>query len=326
MAASSTDFQWYHDADDEHPISQGADAPPANSSSHPPRSSAGPSSRVRQLRGQPKLALKSPSTKAVINIRRNGSRKRRRSDEHNTQPSNRTVTAQGKGKKAAAIPVNPPLEIDHMTVSEDDSSSDDDDDLSIQDKPVSLCCFIRLSTDTVYYRNASEATVSVAKTSAVTTSSLCLIRQNAKEMVYWRKGGGVSSAGAYLISFPQRILIMLYRKNPTLPYGTGFYKASNSTSTLRAHIGRTIEHYNFYREACEHNNIPAVAKRPEAKDGDSVSMQSNISSFLSAPAPPWHREGLISHLCEWIVLDDQVRLSLSMISHMLILVSVVLCC
>jgi hypothetical protein len=115
------------------------------------------------------------------------------------------------------------------------------------------------------------------------------------------------------------MLIMLYRKNRNLPHGSGFYQSSNATSTLRAHITREgREHYRYYREMCEKNNIPAVAKSPDVKEGDNHSVQSNISSFLASPAPPWHREGLLSHLCEWIVLDDQVRISLSIISYMLI--------
>jgi hypothetical protein len=47
MAASSTDFQWYNDIDDEHPIGQG---PPTNTStantSPSVTASAGPSDRV----------------------------------------------------------------------------------------------------------------------------------------------------------------------------------------------------------------------------------------------------------------------------------------
>lgn len=65
MAASSADFQWYNDVDDEHPIGQGpTQAPSATLSASP-----GPSNRVRQLRGQPKPMISSPSprpTPAVV--------------------------------------------------------------------------------------------------------------------------------------------------------------------------------------------------------------------------------------------------------------------
>jgi hypothetical protein len=312
MAASSADFEWFHDPDDEHPIGQSTETLTANSSTAP-HLPAVPSNRVRQLRGQPKVAIKSASAKAVANTRRTNPRKRRHSDDHNdTTLQSKTTAAQGKGKgkQVVAIEVDSELEMDDTTSADDDSSSDDDDDLSVQDKSVSLCCFIRLSTDTIYYRNASAAIVSVAKTSAVPTSILCFRRGYVLKVAKSSKGGGASSASTYLISFPQCILIMLYRRNRKLAHGVGFYKGTNSTSTLRAHFTREAgEHYKYYREMCEKNNIPAVAKSPEVKGGDSVSLQSNISSFLTSAAPPWHREGLLSHICEWIVLDDQVRIS-----------------
>ncbi|KAF8462677.1 hypothetical protein DFH94DRAFT_686857 [Russula ochroleuca] len=72
------------------------------------------------------------------------------------------------------------------------------------------------------------------------------------------------------------------------------------------------EHYKYYCEECEKNNITAVAKSPDMKEGDSLSnhsRQSDVSSFMvkQSPVPAWHREGLISHLCEWIILDDQAQ-------------------
>jgi hypothetical protein len=69
------------------------------------------------------------------------------------------------------------------------------------------------------------------------------------------------------------------------------------------------EHYRFYREMCEKNNVPAVAKSPEMKETDNMSMQSDLSSYVvqSTSAPPFQREGLLSYICEWIVLDNQVR-------------------
>jgi len=123
------------------------------------------------------------------------------------------------------------------------------------------------------------------------------------------KGGGVSSASTYHILSLQHVLISLYRSDRSLPAGAGFYRASNSTSTLRAHFTREGgEHYRFYREMCEKNNVPAVAKSPEMKETDNMSVQSDLSSYVvrSTSAPPFQREGLLSYICEWIVLDNQV--------------------
>src|SRR5712672_1867316 len=84
MATSSTDFQWYHDVDDEYPIDQDltptADPPI-------PHSSAGPSNRVQQLHGQPKVVIKSPSThhtpaKATSNTQHKNPQKWPHSDDN----------------------------------------------------------------------------------------------------------------------------------------------------------------------------------------------------------------------------------------------------
>jgi hypothetical protein len=129
------------------------------------------------------------------------------------------------------------------------------------------------------------------------------------------------------------MLTMLCRKNPRLPAGTGFYRITNTTSTLRAHITHEGgEHYKYYCEQCEKNNITVVVKSPDMKEGNSSSnhsRQSNVSSFMvkQSPVPAWHQKGLISHLCEWIILDDQVCI-LCIIAHpmYLIKVSAILCC
>jgi hypothetical protein len=143
-------------------------------------------------------------------------------------------------------------------------------------------------------------------------------RGNAREVANCSRGGGVSSASTCLISFLQCMLIMLYRKNHDLPAGSGFYKSSNSTSTLHAHFTREGgDHYKHYCEICEKNNVTAIAKSPNpAKDGDTLSVQSNISSFLvaSSQVREWHRDGLLLHICQWIILDDQVRVSLYIMS------------
>ena len=85
-------------------------------------------------------------------------------------------------------------------------------------------------------------------------------------------------------------------------------------------------HYSTYRETCEKNNIPPVVLCPEEDGGGSV--QSDLSSFVvkTTQVAPWCREGLLSHLCEWIVLDNQVRTSLYIMSYILIYIySVILC-
>jgi len=111
---------------------------------------------------------------------------------------------------------------------------------------------------------------------------------------------------------------MLYRKDCHLAPIVGFYKLSNSTLTLHAHFTCSgSAHYRYYREMCEKHNIPVVTKCPDLKEGDNGSAQSDISSFVvwSAIMPPWDCEGLILHLCKWIVLDNQVRITVYYIPH-----------
>jgi hypothetical protein len=197
MAASSSDFQWYHDADDEFPIDQCLETPPATNSSTgstPLQPSVGHSKRVRQLRGQSKLAINQhqPSTMATVTDTTH-SRRRRRSDagdKQGSQRSRKTVATQGRGKKPVAIPVDSEPEIEDTASANNDFrlSSDDDDDNNVetgQDKSVSPCCFIWIPTDKIYYRNASAAIVCAAKTSAVPTSTLCLGRGHALKVVNW---------------------------------------------------------------------------------------------------------------------------------------------
>ena len=187
MAASPADFQWFHDADDDFPIGQTNESTPDSSApSRPP--SAGPSNRVRQLRGQSKVLLTPPTTDVVtISTDTTRSRRRRRSDASEQQGprrSKRAVVTQPKGKQRAVISLDSEPEKESTSGSSDgDLSGDDDAMLSGQDKSVSLCCSIWIPTDEIYYRNASAAIVCVAKTSAVPTSTFCLRRGNAIEMV-----------------------------------------------------------------------------------------------------------------------------------------------
>jgi hypothetical protein len=206
-----------------------------------------------------------------------------------------------QGKKVTVISLDSEPEVDNTTSTDHGLSSNDDDNPSVKDKCVSLCCIMWLSTNTIYYRNVSAATMSVAKTSTVLTSILYMRRGSVVKVVKLWMGGGVSSASTYFIILSQCMLIPLYRKNRNLPAGAGFYKLSNSTSTLCAHFTcKGGEHYRYYCEMCKKNNIPAIAKSPDVKESDSSSMQSNISSFMTSPAPVpvWHWEGLLSHLCK----------------------------
>ena len=99
------------------------------------------------------------------------------------------------------------------------------------------------------------------------------------------------------------MLIILYRK---------FYSITSTTTTLRRHIRREAAmHYSTYREMCEKNNIPPVILCPEEDGGGSV--QSDLSSFVvkTTRVAPWCREGLLSHICKWIVLDNCDELTIS---------------
>jgi hypothetical protein len=161
MAASSKDFEWYNDVDDQHPIGQGpqATASVAEPSRIVPGSSVGPSDRVRQLRGQTKLAIAVTSTRASAKPRRNNTRKRRHSVGD--------VVTHRKSRKKQKSRVVPPdseddddntkdgsnIDDDDEDEDEDDDDGDDDGDLAIEDKSVSPSCIIRTCTDTIYYRN-----------------------------------------------------------------------------------------------------------------------------------------------------------------------------
>src|SRR5712671_1872667 len=140
MATSSTDFQWYHDVDDKYPIDQDltptADPPI-------PCSSAGPSNRVRQLRGQPKVAIKSPSThctpaKATSNTQHKNPQKRPHSDDNKGSTRKLRETVAARCKKEVAIE----LEMDDTASTDHNLSSDDGSDLSVKDNCVCLFCIV----------------------------------------------------------------------------------------------------------------------------------------------------------------------------------------
>jgi hypothetical protein len=103
------------------------------------------------------------------------------------------------------------------------------------------------------------------------------------------------------------------RKNRCVAGGVGFYRNTCATSTLRTHLSQEGgTHYQYYHEMCEKHNILVVLKSPDLKKSAAASTQSDISLFLNVVSPlvTWSREGLLSHICEWVVLDDQVRVSL----------------
>jgi hypothetical protein len=141
MAASSTDFVWYNDADDDYPIGQGpTDTSTASTPVDPlTPSSAGPSDRIRQLRGQPKIAINTsltanPPTKAVARTRRKSTQKRSHPD--NDMPPPRELRP--KKAQITPIPINSNPETDGASDNQGSNSEyDDDGDLSAKDKCVS---------------------------------------------------------------------------------------------------------------------------------------------------------------------------------------------
>jgi hypothetical protein len=153
MSASTSDFVWHYDVDDEHPI--GHDPHDTSTPSTPVEpvtpasSSVGPSDRVRQLRGQPKVSINTSlpphlPTKVVPRVRRHSAQKRRHSD--NDMPPPRELRP--KKAQSAAISVDSEPETDNAS-DDQDSSSGDDEDLSLKDKCVSCpsLYYYLLSTD-----------------------------------------------------------------------------------------------------------------------------------------------------------------------------------
>ena len=114
------------------------------------------------------------------------------------------------------------------------------------------------------------------------------------------------------------MLIILYRK---------YYSITSAMTTLHRHILReAATHCSTYHEMCEKNNIPLVILCPKEDGGGSV--QSDLSSFVvkTTQVAPWCREGRLSHICKWIVLDNQVCTSLYIMLYILIYIySVILC-
>jgi hypothetical protein len=74
------------------------------------------------------------------------------------------------------------------------------------------------------------------------------------------------------------------------------------------HIGRLGgKHYTNYRELCERNGIkPNDRCCPTKTVTAPGSIQSSLDPFLVPIQPTWSQEGLLSHICQLIVSDDQV--------------------
>ena len=163
MAASSTDFKWFNDVDDEHSIGKGPTTSSMATSSSPqtlitttPASSVGPFDRVRQLCGQSKLPFRTTSTghtssPAVDKAWCNNPWKRPHShDENGSVQKSSMSKAPAQKKKKTVIPAHVKLQTDNAdsaSHSSGDDNDNDNDNLSINDKCVGLSCIIRLSTD-----------------------------------------------------------------------------------------------------------------------------------------------------------------------------------
>lgn len=322
MSFEEYNHEWYNSAEDEHPIgyvSPGATPESSIASFPPPTSSAGrspgPSDRVRQLRGQQKLAIDtSTATPPARKARRSLSKKRAHLGAEDDVPSSKRSKARGKKKAITATASASELDPDG-SVRDEDLSEDDDvealNEMSQKDKSVHLLYVHRLYTHTLLQkRTRTHRTRATDKRRA----DLDLVFKPGRCL----RGGEMLEGWWCVVCRYVRIysnfrfthLTTVYRKDKHLAHGVGFYKSTCATSTLRAHLSREGgAHYKYYREMCEKHDVPAVLKSPDLKKGGTISAQSDISSFLHIvpPAVAWSKEGLLSYICEWVVLDDQVR-------------------
>ena len=168
MAASASDFQWYHDVDDEHPI--GNDHQLLSPTSPVSGPSMAPSARVRLLCGQPKLTI----TKNVVGL-----------------PKKRKA----KGKQKAPTP---------GSESDNDISSDSEEDAdlnSLAANDQSVCIFSSilsyLSTNMKYYRNVPRVTAFATGTSVVRTLISYSSQVSVARKDKCKRDCGVSSASKY---------------------------------------------------------------------------------------------------------------------------------
>jgi hypothetical protein len=106
--------------------------------------------------------------------------------------------------------------------------------------------------------------------------------------------------------------LLVSRGNPVKYPGKKFFQGN--LTTLRTHIQRQGgEHYLRYCAGCEKASIAPNSRCAPVGDDQSFgtrSTQSSIESFAIpvVKVPTWSREGLLSHICELVVSDDQVSI------------------
>ncbi|KAH8112223.1 hypothetical protein DFH11DRAFT_1728730 [Phellopilus nigrolimitatus] len=91
---------------------------------------------------------------------------------------------------------------------------------------------------------------------------------------------------------------------------TGIYQSSTGISTLRDHIRRAgRDHYPTYRTLCKANSVAEHARciPVQTESIDTESLQSSLDPFVAA-VPTFSREGVLSHIIELVVKDDQAFL------------------
>src|ERR1700675_110522 len=150
MATSAADFEWFHDAEDDHPMGStppqpepGPSQPPQNPSTLTPA----PGTRIRQLRGQAKIALH-PTTgtldehvpvEKIAGVWQN--KRVRAGTEDNPSPLKKNKV-KGKQKKKKPTIRSESDDVENSTDNTDDGNSSADSDLqkletlSAQDKLV----------------------------------------------------------------------------------------------------------------------------------------------------------------------------------------------
>ena len=92
----------------------------------------------------------------------------------------------------------------------------------------------------------------------------------------------------------------LHNKDPrTVQDHTWKYSLSTSITVLRSHLEK--RHPTQYVSACKDNNweilIPSLREKPKG---------SHTEHTTSMLWPEFSREGLLTHLIQWIAADDQI--------------------
>ncbi|GLB42145.1 putative hAT family C-terminal dimerisation region [Lyophyllum shimeji] len=80
---------------------------------------------------------------------------------------------------------------------------------------------------------------------------------------------------------------------------------TGATSSLRKHISRSWEsHGPIYLAKCEKNGVTPNPRALGDDEADEDEDQANLDGFVHA-APKWTREGLLEHVMQFVVEDDQ---------------------